>query len=114
MKTWIITATAPLAGCEDHYIAYSEENPETLPDWNNIVTEIIQDLWDNYSWCLHLDDEEYESEEEEAEAYDQAWEDWNYDCEVHAEEASEASIIDIAPGGDVNALEIIYDERKDS
>lgn len=114
MKTWLITATAPIAGCEEHYVAYSEENPETLSHWDDIVMEIIQELWDNYSWCLHLDDEEYETEEEETEAYDQAWEDWSCDCEVYAEEASDTAILDIAPGGDVNAVEVIYDGRKNS
>ena len=114
MKTWLITATAPIAGCEEHYVAYSEENPETLSDWDDKVMEIIQDLWDSYSWCLHLDDEEYKSEEEEAEVYDQAWEDWSCDCEVYVEEASDDSIVDIAPGGDVNALEVVYDGRETS
>ena len=112
IKTWLISATAPIAGCEEYYVAYSEENPETLPDWDDIVMEIIQELWDNYSWCLHLDDEEYETEEEETEAYDQAWEDWKCDCEVCVEEASQNDLEDIAPGGDINNIEIIYDERE--
>ena len=111
MKTWLITAIAPIAGCEEHYIAYSKENPETLPCWNDIVMEIIQELWDNYSWNLHLDDEEYDSEEERDEAYDQAWEDWKCDCSIYTEESSEEEIIDNAPGGDINALDIVYDER---
>ena len=41
MKTWLITAIAPIAGCEEHYIAYSKENPETLSCWTDIVMEII-------------------------------------------------------------------------
>ena len=111
MKTWLITATAPIAGCEEHYVAYSEENPETLPRWDDIIMEITQELWDSYSWCLHLEDEEYETEEEETEAYDQAWEDWCCDCEIHVEEASDTTILDIAPGGDINAVEVVYDGR---
>lgn len=111
MKTWLIIAIAPIAGCEEHYIAYSKENPETLSCWNDIVMEIIQELWDNYSWNLHLDDEEYDSEEEKDEIYDQAWEDWKYDCSIYAKESSEEEIIDNAPGGDINALDIVYDER---
>ena len=114
MKTWLITAEAPIAGCEEHYVAYSENNPEELSDWDDIVLEITQELWDNYSWCLHLDDEEYDSEEERDEAYDQAWEDWSCDCSIYAEESSEEEILDIAPGGDVNAVEVVYDERKSS
>ena len=111
MKTWLITAIAPIAGCEEHYIAYSKENPETLSCWTDIVMEIIQELWDNYSWNLHLDDEEYNSEEERDEVYDQAWEDWKCDCSIYVKESSEEEIIDNAPGGDINALDIVYDER---
>ena len=114
MKTWLITAEAPIAGCEEYYVAYSKENPETLPCWNDIVMEIIQELWDNYSWNLHLDDEEYDSEEERDEAYDQAWEDWKCDCYIYAKKSSKEEIIDNAPGGDINALDIIYDERKNN
>ena len=44
MKTWLITAEAPIASCEEYYVAYSKENPETLPWWNDIVMEIIQEL----------------------------------------------------------------------
>ena len=111
MKTWLITAEAPIASCEEYYVAYSKENPETLSCWEDIVMEIIQELWDNYSWNLHLDDEEYDSEEERDEAYDQAWEDWKCDCSIYAKESSEEEIIDNAPGGDINALDIVYDER---
>lgn len=114
MKIWLITATAPIAGCEEHYVAYSEENPETLQCWDDITMNIVQDLWDSYSWCLHLDDVEYETEEEEEEAYDQAWEDWRCDCEVYAAESTEEEVIDNAPGGNINALDIVYDEREDS
>jgi len=114
MKTWLITATAPVAGCEEHYVAYSKENPETLQCWDDIVMNIVQELWDSYSWCLHLDDVEYDSEEEETEAYDQAWEDWSCDCSIYAEESSEEEVQDNAPGGDINALEVVYDERENS
>lgn len=114
MKIWLITATAPVAGCEEHYVAYSEENPETLQCWDDIVMNIVQELWDSYSWCLHLDDAEYDSEEEETEAYDQAWEDWSCDCSICAEESSEEEVQDNAPGGDINALEVVYDGREDS
>jgi hypothetical protein len=114
MKVWLITATAPIAGCEEHYVAYTENNPESFPDWDDTVMSIVQELWDSYSWCLHLDDEEYDSEEERDEAYDQAWEDWRCDCDVYVEESSEEEVRDNAPGGDVNALEVVYDEREDS
>ena len=110
MKQWLITAEAPLCGTETHYIAYSEEDPL---EHSEIEDEIIQDLWDTYSYLLHIDDEEFDSEEERDEAWDQAWEDWRCDCSIYAEEATDEQIQDVAPGGDVNCLEIIYDERNE-
>ena len=112
IKTWLIKASAPICGTDTYYRAYSETNPEFSKNWDNICDQIIEDLWDNYSWCLHLDDEEYESEEEEQEAYDQAYEDWQCDCNIDVDEATEEDLEDVAPGGDVNAIEIIYDERE--
>ena len=111
IKTWLITATAPVAGCEEHYVVYSENTPEDLPGWDDFIINITQDLWDNYSWCLHLDDEEYESQEEEDEVYEQAWEDWKCDCNINVDEATEEDLKDVAPGGYIGALEIIHDER---
>jgi len=106
IKTWLIKASAPICGTDTDYIAYSEKNPEFSEDWDNICNFIIEDLWDNYSWCLHLEDEEYDSEEEENEAYDQAYEDWRCDCNIYVEEATEEDL------EDVNAIEIVYDERE--
>ena len=112
IKTWLITANAPVCGTETVYRAYSEVNPEFLDNWDYILDGIIEDLWDSYSWMLHLEDDEYESEEDENEAYDQAWEDWRCDCDVDVKESTEKELEDVAPGGDVNAIEIVYDERK--
>lgn len=112
IKTWLIKASAPVCGTDTYYLAYSEDNPEYLEDWVDMEIDIIQDLWDNYSWCLHLDDEEYDSEEEEQEAYDQAFEDWRCDCEIIVEEVeSEEEIEEVAPGGDIESIDVIYDER---
>ena len=61
---------------------------------------------------VYLDEEEYESEEEEEEAYQQAWEDWKYDCSINVDEATEEDLKDNAPGGDIEAIEVVYDERK--
>lgn len=112
IKIWLIKASAPVCGTDTYYRAYSEANPELSESWNNICDQIVEDLWDNYNWCLHLDDEEYESEEEEQEAYDQAYEDWRCDCNIDVDEATEEDLEDVAPGGDVNAIEIVYDERQ--
>ena len=112
IKTWLISASAPVCGTDTYYCAYSEVNPELLENWNDICDDIIQELWDMYSWTLHLEDEEYESIEEEEEAYDQAFEDWKYDCSINVDEATQEDLEDVAPGGDINRIDIIYDERK--
>lgn len=115
IKTWLITASAPICGTNTYYRAYSENNPELLDNWyEDVCMNIIQELWDNYSWGLHLEDEEYESQEEEDEAYKQAWEDWKCDCNIYAEEATEEDLKDVAPGGNIDNIEIVYDERNDS
>lgn len=110
IKQWLITAEAPFCGTETHYIAYSKEDPL---EHSEVEDGIIQDLWDNYSYLLNIDDEEFDSEEEKDEAWDQAWEDWRCDCNIYAEEATDEQIQMNAPGGDVNCLEIVYDERNE-
>lgn len=114
IKTWLISASAPICGTDTYYRAYSEVNPELLDNWNDICNDIIQELWDDYSWGLHLEDEEYETEEEEDEAYEQAWEDWQCDCNISVDEATQEDLEDVAPGGNIDNIEIVYDERKDS
>lgn len=112
IKTWLISASAPICGTDIYYRAYSEANPELLKSWDDICDQIIEELWDNYSWGLHLEDEEYDSEEEENEAYEQAYEDWKYDCEINVEEATQEDLKDVAPGGNIDCIEIVYDERE--
>ena len=122
IKTWLITASAPICGTDTHYCAFSEENPlenfELYP--KNILDEfpfdeITEYLWESYSYLLHLDDEEYESQEEEDEAYDQAYEDWKCDCNFRSDEVSLEDLRDYASGGsksENDLPEIIYDERE--
>lgn len=112
IKTWLISASAPICGTDIYYRAYSKVNPELLENWNYICKNIIQELWDNYSWGLHIESEDYDSEEEEDEAYEQAWEDWNCDCNINVDEATEEDLEDVAPGGNIDNIEIVYDERK--
>lgn len=111
IKIWLIKVSAPICGTDTYYRAYSESNPEELEAWKDIEDNIIQELWDNYSYLLHLDDEEYETEEEETEAYDQAWEDWRCDCNIDVDEATEEDLEDVSPGGNIDNIEIVYDER---
>ena len=110
IKQWLIYAAAPVCGTDTVYLAYSESDPL---EKDGITEYIIEDLWSIYSWTLHLDDEEYDSEEEEQEAYNQAYEDWSCDCNIYAEVASNEEVKDNAPGGDINNIEIIYDERNE-
>ena len=103
IKPWLITATAPICGTDIHYCAYSEENPLDSDDFP--FDEITRYLWDSYSYLLHLDEEEYESEEERDEAWDQAYEDWKGDCDFSAEE------MDLEVDNP-DEYEIVYDERE--
>jgi len=103
IKPWLICASAPICGTSNYYCAYSDGDP--LISENFPYSEIIEDLWDNYSWLLHLEDEEYESEEEEQKAYDEAYDDWEYDCSITSEEMD----LELDNPED---YEIIYDERE--
>ena len=103
IKTWLITASAPICGTDTCYSAYSQENPLDMDEFP--FDEITEYLWENYSYLLHLDDEEYESEEERDEAYDQAYEDWKCDCNFSAEE------MDLEVDNP-DEYEVVYDERE--
>lgn len=105
IKTWLISTSAPVCGTDTHYVAYSETNPELLEEWDSICENIIQELWDSYSLTLHLEDDEYDSEEEELEAYEQAWKDWKCDCDIYVAEATQEDLENI------DSIEIVYDER---
>lgn len=84
MSAWLVTVSPNVCGCDEHYI--SLEDPESREEWNEIEEELIDESWNNYSWTLHLDDEEYETEEEEDKAYTEANEEWRMDTDVFWEE----------------------------
>jgi hypothetical protein len=102
IKPWLIAVSAPICGTDTYYCAYSEDDPLNYDDFP--FDEITNYLWDNYSYLLHLDDEEYESEEEREEAQDQAYEDWKCDCNFSSEEMD----LELDNPDD---YETIYDER---
>ena len=102
IKPWLITASAPIGGATEYYCAYSDGDP--LCDDDFPYSEIIDHLWNEYNLYLHLDEEEYDSEEEEEEAYDQAYEDWCCDCSFKSEEMD----LEVDNPED---YEIVYDER---
>lgn len=104
MKSWLIRASAPVCVTDTYYCAFCDNDPLIEPDFP--YSEITQELWDNYSYLLHLEDEEYESEEE---AYEQAREDWDYDCEIIADEMPLNEIQDYLTGSIES--NIIYDKR---
>lgn len=104
VKTWLIKASAPICGGVDiYYSAYSKEDP--LDSDNFPFNEITECLWENYGYLLHLEDEEYESDEERDEAYDQAYENWVCDCSFSSEE------MDLDEDNPED-YELIYDERE--
>ena len=85
MSAWLVTVSPPVVGCDEHYICH--RNPDEIGDWYcNFELGLIEESWNEYSWTLHLDDDEYESEEEYDEAYDEAYEDWIQSTEVTWEE----------------------------
>lgn len=112
IKSWLVTASAPFCGTEQYYCAFSEGDPLDSPDFP--YDEVIDDLWNDYSYLLHLEDEEYETMEEEEEAYDQAYEEWKQDCNFDSEEMSLEDLQDYISGGpksEDDLPDIIYDER---
>ena len=108
MKCWLIEAGALLCGATENYAAYAEENPEQKLIDSGIWDTIIDDLWQNYSWMLHLDDEEFESKDEEDEAWQEAWDDWEQGSYINVEEMEESELLSYFPD---NKPDIIYDER---
>lgn len=104
IKAWLITASAPLCGTDTYYCAYSEDDPLDCDEFP--FDEIADYLWESYSYLLHLDDDEYDSEEERDEAWDQAYENWKNDCNFSSEE------MDLEVDNP-DEYEIIYDEREE-
>lgn len=103
IKPWLICASAPICGTDTYYCAYSDGDP--LDSDSFPYNEIIENFWNNYSYLLHLEDEEYESEEKEQEIYDQAHENWMADCSFTSEE------MDLEVDNP-KYYEVVYDERK--
>lgn len=111
MKKWLIKASAPFCGTDIFYRAYSEQDPlEACPE---IWDEIIEELWENYSYLLDIEEEENGTDEEIDTALDRAYEEWKQDCNIYAEEATDEDFKINAPAGDIRNLEIKYDERNE-
>ena len=111
MKTWVIKCSSPFCGTNEYFKAYSENDPTLNEDFRDIENEIVNDLWDNYNWMLHLEDEEFEYEEEEEAAWEEAWSDWVENCSIVAEETDDFSLYSIEGSIEGDDLDVIYDER---
>ena len=114
IKSWLIIASTPFCEVEQYYCAFSNGNPLVKPDFP--YSEIANELWCQYSYLLHLEDE-FDAditEEEEQLIYDQAYENWENDCSFYSEEMSLEKLQGYIPGGsksENDLPEIIYDER---
>ena len=85
MSVWLVTVSPPIVGCDEHYLC--REDPNEIEDlYDNIELQLIEESWDQYSWTLHLEDDDYESEEEYEEACNEAYENWVEDTEIMWEE----------------------------
>ena len=115
MKSYLIEARAPLAGCVDYYAAYAEDDSfEITEEWSDIERELCEGLWDSYNYLLHLEDYSEEKIEEEGyesyEDFEEAqYSNWIDDCSINISECSEEKLDKYAPEG--YHLEIVYDER---
>jgi len=120
MKSWLIETSAPFCGTDQYYGAYAEDK-DSLYDWlyKNWFDQECQNLWDNYSYLDHYDDEWEELSEQDKEDFyggnydifiDTKYEEWCSSCELYVSECSEDEFDDYAPEG--THLEIVYDDRQ--
>lgn len=85
MSVWLVTVSPPVVGCDEHYLY--RENPDEIENlYDDFERQLIENSWDQYSWTLHLEDDDYESEDEYEEACNEAYENWVEDTEVTWEE----------------------------
>lgn len=120
MKSWLIKTSAPFCGTDQYYGAYAEDE-DSLSDWlyENWFNEECQNLWDDYSYLGHYEDEWDEMSEEDKEEFyednydifiDYKYEEWCSDCGLSVSECPEDEFDDYAPAG--THLEIVYDGRQ--
>lgn len=81
MSVWLVTVSPPVVGCDEYYLC--RKNPDEI---ENFERQLIEESWDQYSYTLHLEDDDYESEEEYEEICNEAYENWIEDTEVTLEE----------------------------
>ena len=108
MKYWLITVSAPYCGTDTNYIAIAEENPEDdLQEW--FYGEAVEDLWFDYSRFV---EDNVREDIENGMSVDDAWaearEEWEYDCDMKIEEISEEEYLN-----DWKDYEVVYSEVSD-
>ena len=85
MSVWLVTVSPPVAGCDEHYLC--RKNPNEIENlYDDFQRQLIEESWQDYSWTLHLEDDDYESEDEYEEACNEAYENWIEDTELTWEE----------------------------
>lgn len=116
IKSWLIEMSSPFYGTETYYGAYSKENPEIILTENGFFEEEANNLWEDYSYMLHLEDEWENMEDEEKSEFesfkdfvDYKYNEWISDCNMVITECPEEEFTDYTPNG--SEIEIVYDER---
>lgn len=117
IKPWLIKVSAPYSGTDTYYGAYSKLNPESELLSNGFYEEAVDDLWDNYSWAGHYDDQWESMSPEEKNGFDNydefldtIYDEWMSDCGISVTELpSDEKFTEYTPGG--VEIEIVYDER---
>lgn len=112
MKTWLIVAYCPYAS--ETYMAYADENPEEELEEDGTFGSLLEDLWEGYNY-IEFDNLENDLEDDEEisdEEYNEIYENWMANSRVDVKEATLDEITEHAPDGNLDYVEIIYDERK--
>lgn len=116
IKSWLIEMSSPFYGTDTYYGAYSKENPEIILYENGFFDEEANNLWEDYSWMGHYEDEWEGMDDEEKSEFgsynifmDNKYEEWISDCNMVISECPEEKFKDYTPNG--CEIEIVYDER---
>lgn len=109
MKTWLIVAYCPYAN--ETYMAYAEENPEEELKENGTFGSLLEDLWEGYNY-IEFDSLESDDEEVSDEECEEIYENWMANSGVDVKEATLDEIKEYTPDGNLDYVEVIYDERE--
>lgn len=111
---WLAVADYPslVQPTETEYIINSSVNPYKLEETHpEILEEIVQDCFDNYSYLDSPDEEDYDSEEEYLDAYD-CWEDETFDGIIVTYELIDKELLEEYDYEDLLKLEMFTVNQK--